>query len=425
LTDAVEHLDLYLRDEHIAQLHEGGFGYAALTYDAEVVERYGAGAVVLSIGLPIRAETYPGVDTRAFLDGLLPEGDTREVISRNLHLDKSDVFGLLRELGLDVAGAVVITREDAGVPERAPSVRWLSPIELEEEIENLPYVPLGVEAEGDVRLSLAGVQPKLGIVRDGDQIGLPVDGYPTTHILKPPSTRLDDGGNALFPDVVANEAFCMRLATRAGLGAAAITTHVAAGRTSLIIERFDRETLDGVVHRIHQEDACQALRIMPERKYEEHGGPSLRQIAALLGDYSAAPVLDRFGLLDYSLFHVLVGNTDAHGKNVSFIYRDGGVRLSPLYDVVGTAVYPRHSQRLAMTIGGEIMIDDVDMEAFERAYEECGLSAALARRRIPETAEKIVAALAPTLDEASAEGWRRPIADEIANRVSDVAQRIA
>lgn len=164
---------------------------------------------------------------------------------------------------------------------------------------------------------------------------------------------------------------------------------------------------------------------MPERKYEEHGGPSLQQIAALLGDYSAAPVPDRYALLDYALFNVLVGDTDAHGKNVSFIYRDGGVRLSPMYDVVGTAVYPRHSRRLAMTIGGEIMIDDVDLKAFERAYDECGLSAALARRRIPETLEKIVAALTPTLDEASAEGWRRPIADEIAARVSDVAERVA
>lgn len=425
MTDGVEHLDLYLGDEHVAQLHEGGFGYAALTYNAEVVEKYGPGAVILSIGLPVQAETYPGVATRAFLDGLLPEGDTREIVSQNLHLDKSDVFGLLRELGLDVAGAVVVTRAGAAVIARRPSVRWLSPDELEEEIENLPYVPLGVEADGDVRLSLAGVQPKLGIVRDGDAIGLPVDGYATTHILKPPSTRLDDGGNMLFPDLVANEAFCMRLAKHAELDAAEISTRAAAGRTSLIIERFDRETADGEVRRIHQEDACQALRIMPERKYEERGGPSLQQIAALLGEYSAAPLLDRYALLDYSLFHILVGNTDAHGKNVSFIYRDEAVRLSPMYDVVGTAVYPRHSRRLAMTIGGEIVIDDVDMEAFERAYEECGLSAALAKRRIPATLEKIVAAVEPTLAEAEAEGWRRPIVDEIAARVSDVARRIA
>jgi serine/threonine-protein kinase HipA len=422
----LEQLDLYLNDSHLAVLHEAGMGYASLTYDPEVVNAYGEGAVLLSLGLPIQAAPYPGVETRAFLEGLLPEENNRDVLADELRLDRGNVFGLLRELGLDMAGAVVITGAGEPIPPRAPSVLWLTDDELVERINNLPYAPLGVDREGEIRLSLAGVQDKLAIVRDdAGRIGLPKDGHPTTDILKPPSTRRDREGELLFPHLAENEAYCMRVAAHAGLSAASVEIHRPAdGQPCVIVTRFDRREVDGVVQRIHQEDACQALRIPPERKYEEHGGPSLGQIAGLLGAYSTSPLPDLLALLDQQVLHVLVGNTDAHGKNVSFLYEEGGIRLAPLYDVVSTRVYLRHSRYAAMTIGGELLIDDVDLEAFQRAYEECDLTAELATRRVPQVVARILKAADAAHDEAQTEGWDETIIGDIHQRIAKVARRL-
>lgn len=422
--NALEQLDLYLNDVRLAVLHEAGMGYAALTYDPAILDRYGEGAVLLSLGLPLRAETYPGVETRPFLEGLLPEETNREVLADELRLDRRDVFGLLRELGLDTAGAVVITRAGEPIPSQAATVKWLTPEELEQRIGNLPYAPLGVDPAGEIRLSLPGVQDKIGIVQDeAGRIGLSVAGYPTTAILKPPSTRRDRSGELLFPDLPANEAYCMRIAAHAGLSVAPVAIRHVAGEQCVIVTRFDRREVDGVVERIHQEDACQALRIPPETKYEERGGPALRQIAELLRAFSTSPLPDRLALLDQQVLHVLVGNTDAHGKNVSLLYAEGGIRLAPLYDVVSTRVYPRHSSYAAMTIGGELVIDHVDLAAFGRAYEECGLPRELAARRVPRLAARIAVAAVTAREEAETEGWDRPVVGEIHALVDAAVRR--
>lgn len=46
------------------------------------------------------------------------------------------------------------------------------------------------------------------------------------------------------------------------------------------------------------------------------------------------PSVDRLGLLRWAILQVLIGNTDAHGKNVSFFCDDRGLRLAPAYDLV-------------------------------------------------------------------------------------------
>ncbi len=105
--------------------------------------------------------------------------------------------------------------------------------------------------------------------------GRPVDGTPSTHILKPEIDR--------FPNSVENEAFCMRLARNLGVRVASIEMMTVNGRRLIVIERYDR-IIDatGSVQRIHQEDFCQAIGIIPDKKYEEDGGPSLRQVAEIV-----------------------------------------------------------------------------------------------------------------------------------------------
>ncbi len=147
-------------------------------------------------------------------------------------------------------------------------------------------------------------------------------------------------------------------------------------------------------------------------------------MSQLLERYSREPIPDRYRLLDAQLLHVLVGNSDAHGKNVSLLYRDGAVGLAPLYDVVSTAVYSQHPRDLAMRIGGELFLEDVSAASFEQAYEDCGLPAALARGRLPETIDRLLAAADAALADAERERWRTAIVDQVHDRVRTVGARM-
>ena len=97
---------------------------------------------------------------------------------------------------------------------------------------------------------------------------------------------------------------------------------------------------DGTLHRLHQEDFCQALGYPDGLKYEASGGPGLAACAALVRKLALGPVAVQ-GLLDWVVFNVLIGNADAHAKNLSLLCdRVGQRRLAPLYDLVPTLYLP-------------------------------------------------------------------------------------
>lgn len=93
-------------------------------------------------------------------------------------------------------------------------------------------------------MSLAGVQEKLPVFVDGHgHISVPVDGTPSTHILKPDTKRLAGS--------VENEAFCPSLARAYGLEAAEATIGVAGKRRYLLVKRYDRFTdFQGEIRRL-------------------------------------------------------------------------------------------------------------------------------------------------------------------------------
>ncbi|NUT55830.1 MAG: type II toxin-antitoxin system HipA family toxin, partial [Thermoleophilia bacterium] len=161
----------------------------------------------LSLSLPTTQETFSPSESRPFFEALLPEGTLREQLASQFRLAASDSFGLLGALGRDCAGAIqVYETKRMSDP---PGVRWLEHDELDELIRELPHRPLGVRAGDErLRLSLAGVQRKAVLVRDSDgRFGEPLDGRPSTHILKP------QAADSEFASIAVNEFFCMRLAT--------------------------------------------------------------------------------------------------------------------------------------------------------------------------------------------------------------------
>ena len=326
-----------------------------LTYTPEAREAFAPGTPLLSLSLPVSAETFGSGPARPFLAGLLPEEDPLGAIAAELGLRVDDAFGMLAVLGRECAGAILI-QPGGDSPPSPETTRTAEPVDesqLAELISNLRSAPLGTSTR--VRLSLGGAQQKLLLTRMPDgRWGRPVDGTPSTHILKPENRRV--------PRSVANEAFCMRLAKHLDVPVADVETIEVDERPVLVVARYDRMVdADGNVQRVHQEDFCQALGYPPKRKYEEDGGPGLRKLADTLSgvDPESLPTL-----LAYLVVHVLVANGDAHAKNYSLLHtRDGVLSLAPLYDVMSTlryqveylAMYVDAVQRLERVTGASVI----------------------------------------------------------------------
>jgi serine/threonine-protein kinase HipA len=198
------------------------------------------------------------------------------------------------------------------------------------------------------------------------------------------------------------------------------------GETSiLMVTRFDRTLTDELrIERLHQEDFCQALGVLPERKYEFEDGPSVVKVVEIIRNVSSRPAADLNTFVRAVALHFLLGNSDAHGKNFALLYhRDSGPQLAPLYDIVCTDVYDLNTN-LAMYIGGEENPDRVDVNAWRGLAEECGLNATLLIQDLQALAERVLKCADAVSRTAAAEGWRRPIIDAILATITRRAAQI-
>lgn len=349
-----EPLAVWLYGSRVGRLEQRRSGLR-FTYAAEALDRFELNTPVLSVSLPVGSRPFPDRVARPFFEGVLPEGEQRRMLAYDLEVAEADAFGLLRELGRDCAGAVVVQSEDAGPPPSPPTEALAEPIadeELARRLDQLGTDPLGVDEE--VRLSLPGLQRKLVLTRLGDgRWAKPVRGAPSTHLLKPAGR---------WPSQVRNEAFCLALARHLGLETAAAEVGDVAGREVLVVERFDRRRDGAVIERTHQEDCCQALGLLPRHKYEDSGGPSLRRIAEVLRRWRA-PLGDLGRLLGAVTLSVVVGNADLHSKNLGILHDlDGGVRLAPVYDVMSTRAYEEVSRTAGTFVNGRREVDAIGPE---------------------------------------------------------------
>jgi serine/threonine-protein kinase HipA len=384
-----DELAVWLYGERVALIDEERHRLRLL-YTAEALSRYPLGTPLLSLSLPVQPERHSERIVRPFLNGLLPEGQARLAVAYDLDLTASDTFGLIRAIGRDCAGALVIQPADEPPPPPASTLRAdpISDADIELLVANLRTAPLGIDER--VRISLGGIQEKLLLTQmpDGSWCR-PVDGTPSTHILKPEIAR--------FPATVENEAFCMRIARHLGLRVATVHTTLIGNRKLLVVERYDRILHpDGTVDRIHQEDLCQATGVPPEKKYEEHGGPSLRRIAQVL--QAAATPGDLDNLLRAVTVNILIGNGDAHGKNFSLLHgASGALSLAPLYDLLCTLHH--RDDRLAMAVDGVSQTNQVTAQRIVKEASRWGLSRARATELIDHLLDRSSDAITAARDE--------------------------
>jgi serine/threonine-protein kinase HipA len=412
-------LDVYLHEYLIGQLKQDDHGQMLFNYNESWLNS--KDSVVLSCSLPLRSEKFKRNDCRGFFAGILPEESKREIIAGNLGISAKNDFAMLEQIGGECAGAITFIPSGTALPSASQNTyRPLTQKELAGILRDLPHKPL-LAGEDGVRLSLAGAQDKIALYIEGNQTYLPLGNAPSSHILKPDHPR--------FRGLVFNEAFCMKLAKQIGLSVANVEIRKVDDVEYLMVERFDRLHVQSgteIKHsRIHQEDFCQALGIVSEMKYQNEGGPSLKDCFDLIRNVSSAPVNDLQTMLNAVIFNFIIGNHDAHGKNFSILHdnlvlvpekklrgENSEIRLAPLYDLVCTALYPDLSKKMAMKIGREYKSTDVSLKDFDRMAEEIGFTKPLVKARVKELAQKV-------LVEIEKIDIDHPIAKEVADHSKD------
>lgn len=347
------YLDVYFRNGKAGTLGQEADGTLTYAYDAGYLGE--AGVAAISLSMPLGEEPYADQVVRPFFSGLLPDEGARQRLAGALGLSSGNAFGLLEVIGGECAGALSLHHAgEVPAPDDDGGVEELTAGRLQEVIGKLRSRPLLGGEEG-VRLSLAGAQDKLAVIAQAGSIGLAKGGRPTTHILKPVIQDLDG--------TVENELFCLRLAERLKLPVPRAEMRRSGETAFLLVERYDRaRRKDGHIERLHQEDFCQALSVPPELKYEEEGGPGTERSLDLIDRACGRPAADRLRFIRMLIFHYLVGNADAHGKNYALLYGGNSPDLAPLYDVVCTAAYPRLAKKLAMAIGGRAVPDTIQLK---------------------------------------------------------------
>ncbi|MEI6003389.1 HipA domain-containing protein [Paraburkholderia bengalensis] len=398
-------------------------------------------AFPLSPHIPLaRAQQVAEGAVHRFIANLLPEGRALDVASVVYQVSKDNTYGLIRMLGKEPVGGLSFLAPSQPSPQPAadepmPMRREIAPDELSQRIRERDVIPFPVW-DGKVRLSVAGYQDKLQVLVEGERLALADGALSSTHILKPESR------SPVTPCMVANEHYCMTLAARMGLQAAPVSIR-RIPEPILLVERFDRTVVldpsDGVsvqaVRRRHVIDGCQALDLPVSFKYERNFGNTrdvrnIREGASFeklfaLQRHLDNPAAARTFMVRWALFQLLIGNSDAHGKNLSFFVHGGGLEPAPLYDLVSVNAYgERVEQDMAMGYGDAFRLEEITpLELADFARRTGTLPRYLAREmtRMAQAAK----ALAPELAQADVYvGDERAMVQTIAAFIAAQADRL-
>jgi len=380
-------------------------------------------AYPLSVSLPLAPGQQGQRKIESFLWGLLPDN---EIVlgqwARKFHVSPRNVFGLISNVGEDCAGAVQFVRPDRLDAVRAgaePEIQWLNEAGVAERLRALRQDQSAWRIARDTgQFSLAGAQPKTALLLQNGRWGVPSGRVPTTHILKPPTGEFD--GHA------ENEHFCLELARSFNLPVANSEIRRFEDQIAIVIERYDRVRTGGAIRRIHQEDVCQAMGLLPTRKYQSDGGPGVHEIAELLSTFSTAPVEDTKTFVAAIGFHWLVAGTDAHAKNYALLLgSEARIRLAPLYDLASALPYPGMRPiglKLAMKIGGEYGLRNIAARHWRRFAAEAHQNPDYVSANLRATAGAMPDHVSAIQKRAKNDGLAHPIVDRLSEKLIDRAK---
>ena len=193
---------------------------------------------------------------------------------------------------------------------------------------------------------ISGVQPKI-LIRDEEAFAasekstrLSQSNRGATHIVKfwEPNE---------YPQLAANEYFCLRVAEKCGL--AVPRFRLAHDADALVLDRFDLRS-DGTYRGF--EDFCV---LNAKRTDQKYSGSYETSILKRFQQFANSPHVyaDLQNLFTLIALNCALRNGDAHLKNFGVVYDDvlGEARLAPVYDLVTTAVYLANDS-MALTLNG-------------------------------------------------------------------------
>jgi serine/threonine-protein kinase HipA len=400
-----------------------------LSLDYEASWRESPHGHSLSVSMPLAPITYLRKPVLSYLWNLLPENPyVLQRWGQQYHVSAANPFKLLANVGADVPGAAQFIppeRLEENQSARQPTIDWMTIDELAERLRQLRADIAAVRRPGDIgKMSLPGAQAKTAFYWDKhvNRWGVPSGRTPTTHIIKPCVPGFDG--------LVENEYLCQDIAARVGMPAA--NSHVLAlDQTYTVVERYDRLPAaagSSIVQRIHQEDICQALGLMPGKKYQEDGGPGIAQIVTLIRRVSSDPDVDVDRFLQANMFNWLIGGTDAHAKNYSLLIGAGDeIRLAPLYDVSSQLPYADLiEQRVAMKIGDYHDVARVGIADWRKLARACAIEEERVLTMLTDMAKALPDAISAARQQALIEGLSESVIAPLAQQlIEHVGERFA
>jgi serine/threonine-protein kinase HipA len=404
-------LDVYMDGVPAGTVTMTGSGNLSFAYDEGY--RTASGATPLSLSMPKAASRHRQRAVLPFLQGLLPDNEQAlGAIAASHHVSARSPFALLQHVGRDVAGALQFVAPEEGSDDAMAdrsAVTAMSDDEMADDLRTMIDAyrtgrPLA--AVGQLRMSLAGAQPKIALVRAADGTwGRPSRGAPTTHILKPEYRTPRTFADEQFHDMTVVEMFSLAVARHVGLPTPDAWYWQApdGDLRALVLQRYDRHVgEDGLVHRDHQEDLCQALSVPPEKKYQQlYGGPGVGSVGELVR--LRVPPQDSVGIardfLALLTLNIAMVNTDAHAKNYSLMLRGDTVALAPAYDILSIALYVDRDDRerlltLPMRIGNTYEVRSIYPAAIAAEGTRLGLSTDESR----DVVDRVLAAVPGALE---------------------------
>lgn len=344
-----DRLEVRLRGEQIGWITSGS---RRERVEFEWAEGYVPGPVTLTESFGSVRPKAPSSAASSFFGGYALEGRQRERLTQRRGIgNPTDLYAMLREFGSSIAGAVTIGDPDTASRTK-PSYEPISDGEIIKRLQRAANDgDLGSDDQS--RSMLAGLQPKLLLARFDGNWYLPHGRAHSTHILKPRLPARKDG--------LAREYYGHALAAELGLASYHAELVGKGARQYLVIERYDRVVDGQAVTLVHQEDAAQALGldwVDDNAKFQDPNAPrdshrpSAYRIAELLGSLQGEgrPVAD---FLRRLTFTVLLGDNDAHAKNLAILHLPGRSVLADVYDVIPNLFQAdRIDYNLALAIDG-------------------------------------------------------------------------
>ena len=404
------------RQVRVGAIEGNSSGDACFSYSKEYLEKKEPRAI--SISLPIQEEPFSPERTRAFFDGLLPEGFMRRSIASHMHFDENDYLSILAGLGKECLGAIRIDASGEKIESRYEAI-------TPEQVEELAAQGTVKSAEMVIKthLSLTGASGKVGLYFDekNQRWYLPFGLAPSTHIVKQSHIRLDG--------IVTNEQLSMLAAGKCGIDIPeSFIVNIGKGNDSEVLfatKRYDRviDENAGMIgklrrpFRLHQEDFAQAMGVAPSEKYERDGQNHAEKMFELIRKHTKKPPEDQLALWDRIVFHFALGNTDAHIKNHSLLYDPHmeGISLAPAYDMISTVIYESAAKDMSFHIGGTRELDQIDEERFKDFAARVGIGEKIAMRRYHHILDRFEAAIKESARELNELGFYH--AGNIAERI--------